>query len=337
MGEQHNVAMAILDFLECAYAWDIADDKWMAGVLSSLLGIWGRPDFGFAHFYDASSPERLRIATVQTHDLPTHLEPYIVPMTEGVPRAVVETWFLSTPAGFGTALGIPQPAIELLRSVGKRDLFGINALDPEGRGLVICIGTAETHLDSAEIGLYYRLSAHLASAYRCRRRLAASACTPLQGAEAVLDERAQVLDAVGPAAPASARSAVTNAVRAMLDARRRVATGDPSQAWRPRIRTRWTLIDATDSGGERYIVARENQASTASLQVLTERERQVVASAAYGRSNKEIAYDLGISHSTARVLLARACGRLGVRSRAELLALPAVRAMRSLGGATTTD
>jgi DNA-binding CsgD family transcriptional regulator len=64
-----------------------------------------------------------------------------------------------------------------------------------------------------------------------------------------------------------------------------------------------------------------------SLDRLTARERQVVVSAALGRTNKEIAYTLGIGHSTARVLLARAFRRLGVSSRAEFLALPIVQTL----------
>ena len=57
----------------------------------------------------------------------------------------------------------------------------------------------------------------------------------------------------------------------------------------------------------------------AGLARLTERERQVVAFLALGRSTKEIAYVLGISDSTTRVLLGRAAARLGVRSRDELV------------------
>jgi DNA-binding CsgD family transcriptional regulator len=66
------------------------------------------------------------------------------------------------------------------------------------------------------------------------------------------------------------------------------------------------------------------------LGLLTQREHQVVLGAASGKSTKEIAYDLGISASTARVLLGRACSRLGVRSREQLLRLPSVKALVDL-------
>jgi DNA-binding NarL/FixJ family response regulator len=38
-----------------------------------------------------------------------------------------------------------------------------------------------------------------------------------------------------------------------------------------------------------------------------------------GSHNKAIAFELGIAHSTVRVLLARAAAKLGVRSRTEVL------------------
>jgi DNA-binding CsgD family transcriptional regulator len=60
-------------------------------------------------------------------------------------------------------------------------------------------------------------------------------------------------------------------------------------------------------------------ARTRGLAGLTSRERQVVALLRLSRSTKEIAYQLGIADSTARVLLSRASAKMGVRSRAELV------------------
>jgi len=55
------------------------------------------------------------------------------------------------------------------------------------------------------------------------------------------------------------------------------------------------------------------------LERLTARERDVVARALRGCANKVIAYDLGLAHSTVRVLMARAAIKLGAHSREELL------------------
>ncbi|HSC89498.1 MAG TPA: helix-turn-helix transcriptional regulator, partial [Polyangiaceae bacterium] len=53
---------------------------------------------------------------------------------------------------------------------------------------------------------------------------------------------------------------------------------------------------------------------------LAERERQVVSNLSLGLTNKEIAFELGLAHSTVRVLVARAAAKLGVKTRAELVA-----------------
>ena len=52
---------------------------------------------------------------------------------------------------------------------------------------------------------------------------------------------------------------------------------------------------------------------------LTRREREVLLRALRGGANKEIAYDLGLAHSTIRVFMARAAEKFGALSRAELL------------------
>ena len=63
----------------------------------------------------------------------------------------------------------------------------------------------------------------------------------------------------------------------------------------------------------------------------TERERQLLEYAALGLTNKEIAYDVGVSASTVRVLLARAAKKLGVLSRDQLIAAyEAARAAREI-------
>jgi DNA-binding CsgD family transcriptional regulator len=52
---------------------------------------------------------------------------------------------------------------------------------------------------------------------------------------------------------------------------------------------------------------------------LSPRERQVLTLAVRGHRNKQIAFELGIGHSTVRVLLTRAAKKLDVRSHHELL------------------
>ena len=69
---------------------------------------------------------------------------------------------------------------------------------------------------------------------------------------------------------------------------------------------RWSLLDHFDSDGRRFVVAHRNDARVADVRGLTLRERQVLAYAGLGHSNKVIAYELGLSTSTVSTHLARA-------------------------------
>jgi DNA-binding NarL/FixJ family response regulator len=77
-----------------------------------------------------------------------------------------------------------------------------------------------------------------------------------------------------------------------------------------------------------HLVAHDADLAVGSLEILTGRERQVVTCLALGHSTKEVAFALGIADATVRVLLARAAGKLGVRSREALLVHPAVIPLR---------
>jgi DNA-binding CsgD family transcriptional regulator len=214
-----------------------------------------------------------------------------------------------------------------LASLETVDFFGLNGLDSSAKGCFIGLGTERSSMSSEEILVFQRLAYHLSSAYRIRRRLGERKEEPLLHWEALLRPDGELLEARDDAKPGEERQALSRAARSM-EGVRRSRNREPTPHWRPRVRGRWTLIDAFTRGGERYIVARENQTNAPGFGALTAREQQVIASAAAGRSNKEIAYELGVSHATIRVLLARACRRLGVRSRRQLFDLPAIKTLR---------
>ena len=85
------------------------------------------------------------------------------------------------------------------------------------------------------------------------------------------------------------------------------------------VSTGWTLIDTFERGREQYVVARRNDIRRLRPTGLSPRERQVLAFAMLGNSNKLIAYELGISASTVGVLRHRAAAKLGCKTRSELL------------------
>ena len=57
------------------------------------------------------------------------------------------------------------------------------------------------------------------------------------------------------------------------------------------------------------------------VETLTDKERQIVDSVARGRTNREVAGELKLSHKTVEWTLTRVYRKLGVRSRTELVLL----------------
>jgi DNA-binding NarL/FixJ family response regulator len=103
---------------------------------------------------------------------------------------------------------------------------------------------------------------------------------------------------------------------------------DAVAIWDDVVTGRWSLLEEFDSNGERCFVARQNEPDTPGSPALSARERQIVAHASRGYSNKHIAYELGLCSSTVAAQLTSAARKLGVSSRETLLHAFAV-----LGGA----
>jgi DNA-binding CsgD family transcriptional regulator len=321
-------AEAALSFLEAAYAWDVDVEPWLRGLIRAAVKVWGRPRWICAFEYDLSPSDRFGLGPAQFWNATPRMKGLLIdriaqrgPETAALYRTISVGY--SRPMG-----GIDDTDSRVLALTDCADYFGINGFDGGEKGCFIGVGAERTALTAPEMILFQRLASHLASAYRCRNRLKAGCQDPLDGAEALLSSEGSVLEASASAAEPAARKALSQAGRSIATLRDRRSEGEPTESWRPRVVTRWTLVNGYSRRGERYIVARENQAPAPGLGRLTEREQQVVASAAAGKSNKEIAYDLGISASTTRVLLSRAYARLGISSRKELFQLPSVRGLR---------
>ena len=160
-----------------------------------------------------------------------------------------------------------------------------------------------------------RVSAHVAAGLRLHRKLAAmqTPAASVASADAILTPGGRVEHVQGSATSATARDSLQAGARAIERARGPLRRRDPSEAievWRGLVAGLWSLVDHFDTDGRRYLVAHRNDATTIDPRALTERERQVVAYADLGQSNKLIAYQLGLSASTVGVHLGRAREKL---------------------------
>jgi DNA-binding CsgD family transcriptional regulator len=324
-----QLATACLDFLEAVYSWNEPDARWLGRAVTAAWELWGRPRWAIGLVYDASDVHNFRYSDLVFTGADEETQAVCRGMLAGLPSEFIAESYRTLCVGFGKQVtGGAEEGWKDLARVGINDLFGINGLDPSGIGCFVGVATARSAATAEQVALSQRLAAHLAAGYRCRRALRGATADPLAQAEAILEPDGRLLEARGAAQAADARKQIQSAAHAMEDVRTDATGKAPTQCWRPRVRARWTLVETRSDSGQRYVIARENQLHTDGLDMLTEREQQVVIAAALGKTNKEIAYELGISDSTTRVLLARACGRLGVRSRQQLFDLPQLRALR---------
>jgi DNA-binding NarL/FixJ family response regulator len=327
----------LIGFLEAAYALERNDQEWLEHV-THAFGELGGPGYNYMSlFYDASNVADLKMWNVcRLQTPPPELERTWNVFRSMTDAAFVRSTFRSLFVGSArrSAAAYLGPLLAERERNGHGDFVYVNSLDPSGIGCVLTQGSKERELSTStrDAAILRRLATHLSSAFRCRRKLRAHAA-PAQGstgvtagAEAILNDQGRVVHAEGAAQSQTARERIQRAAANIEGARGRRSDGRRAlNRWHPLTSARWTLVDSFQEGGRRYVVARENQAETQCFAALTDRERQIVVHAALGLTNKQIAYALGISDATVRVLMARAAGRLGVNSRKQLLQHSALR------------
>ncbi|HMJ11221.1 MAG TPA: LuxR C-terminal-related transcriptional regulator [Polyangiaceae bacterium] len=331
-----------VQFLEAVYALEHTDEDWLTHSLRALSHICGSEHSYMGFFYDASNVEhfkawnRCRFGTP-----PAELGGIWDMFTDMANADFVRSTFRCRLLGSARdVIEYTQPLLAERQRKGYGDFFCLNALDPSGLGCLLTFGCRDREFSprGRDAALLKRAATHLSAAYRCRRRLTSAGDEPIPrsarhervvaDAEAILDTDGRFVHAEGRAQSQVARERIRNAAVAIDSARtahRRQRGVQVLDQWHPLTSARWTLLDSFEEGGRRYIVARENQAELSGFGTLTDRERQILVHAALGLTNKEIAYTLGVSDTTVRVLLSRAAKRLGVRGRKGLLAHSALR------------
>jgi Bacterial regulatory proteins, luxR family len=207
-----------------------------------------------------------------------------------------------------------------LLSQGFPEMVALNAVDATRRGCIVALPAKSiARFHGSTYAQWARVSVHVAAGLRLSRKLSAlpTAEPSTATADAILTPGGRVEHAKGPATSRTARESLKAGAHAVERARGPLRRRDPLEAvevWRGLVAGLWSLVDHFDTDGRRHLVAHRNDPSTPDPRALTERERQVVAYADLGQSNKLIAYQLGLSVSTVGVLLARARTKLRVVS-----------------------
>jgi DNA-binding CsgD family transcriptional regulator len=319
-----------LEVVELGYDLSSVPQDWLGRIATEIYDqLGGR--LGMQSFsYDVTPERRMRIRETLMIGMPDGMAENMVPVLEQLPPEFVRKTFvicnaLTQSQLDADTLEMIRPTNEMLeQSFGWRDILIVGGMDPSGHGAYFGLGLPEkTRLPARMLRKWARVAVHLATARRLRGRLAAAEIASPESADAILTPGGRVEHVQEEAHPAQAREQLKDAVRTTERARGRLRRSEPEQAvelWRGLVSGRWTLVDHFESDGKRYVLARRNDVRVGGLASLTLRERQAVAYAALGHTNKLIAYEMGLSASTVGVLLHRAGRKLGTSTREALVA-----------------
>jgi DNA-binding CsgD family transcriptional regulator len=322
-------AADLLKVLDAIYDVEQPRARWFTGVLEAFLGTFGRGSGVGGLLYDISATNGVGAELMKGLRIPPswrqtgleiHRDPRFIP--EIVARYRV-TLCATLPELFADRSKFEAMQADYYNRFSVRGQIMVNGVDCSGKGCAIFLFSAlSLTLSDVERDLFCRLATHLATGYRLQRKLdSGGADGQRDDVEAILTPTGHVEDAKTIAQAAETRRCLSHAVQQRDRARHRQRDGARLvRELKGLVEARWTLVDHYERGGKRYVLARENAPRPPGPAPLSEREQQVVALAAVGRTNKLIAYELGLAQPTVRVLMARACAKLGVKTRIELVA-----------------
>ncbi|APR88599.1 hypothetical protein A7982_13948 [Minicystis rosea] len=318
-----------IDVVESGYRLDGSEDDWFDRVLGELGPELDR-GLGMMAITYRFEGERLVLDRVAGRACPEHLLQFTRQMYENIPPEAARA--LRTSAGdFGALSEFLRAVPEAVRAGYREVLARIRISDtlllgyPDGDGGWITFASiTETPIRTfpAQKRIWRRISAHLATAWRLRRRVG----TARAAVEAVLSSSGKVLSAEGKAAEKSEHERLERAARDIDKARGPLRRRDPMAAidlWKGLVQGRWSLVDRLEEKGATVLVAHQNDPATPDPRGLSPRERAIVELALTGASNKHIGYTLGLGPGTVAGHLQQALAKLRVGDRMELMRLGA--------------
>ena len=313
--------MKPLDFIgaiELAYDRTESDSAWLKQLTSFVAPAFGTGSHMTAYFFDIIGHEgqvgEAASAGAGAYGREHYAKQHALGANVRPTRVVYECDMFTL---LSRVVG-KETAIETIRGAGMlgEDALGLRANVTHESG-VIFTTQVDRSFRIRQRQLWTRFAAHVGAALRLRR---ASAAASPDTALAVLSPRGRLEHGVP--AIIAARDEVASASRDIDRARGKLRRVDPDEAsalWRAMVRGEWSLVEWLDHDDKRFLLVQPNTIPIAGRKALTRREREVVACAAMGHSNKLIAYDLGLSTGTVSVLLARAAKKLGVSGRVALI------------------
>jgi len=317
----------VASVVERLYDLDAPRGDWLTRVTASLRPFLDRHHLGaIGAFYTCPDASTWRIESTVVQDVAPRILLRYLEFALAPPATFLDDTVLSRRWYVCSRLRRWSDVRQAFDTVPvAADKLTLTTIEPDGAGVLF--GSFQRHRIPPSQALAHSLTllaTHLTAAHRLRTDVSRR---DTSAAAFVLDPDGRLHGAKGKTPAAAERARMQRAVRARERARSRKGRQelDLLEDWRSFVEMGLTLIDQFERDGRRWVLAIDNRPAPVGLAKLSEREREVVRQAILGLSNKVIAYNIGLAHSTVRVLLARAGAKLGAGSRTELVARAAPR------------
>lgn len=322
-----------ISIIEAAYRSPASDDAWLTGVFEAAAPMLELGKGVVALQYQVMPGGAVELRNLAATPNVRMIEPDSRDYLDRTRGPMLARMFCRTDAMFlrRDAAGRPESYPEdfqYWQSRGVEEAFSVVGYDPSGHGIMLtAMASPQARVAPKKRAMLQRVAAHLASAIRLRSMRPDVAGATRTGAahpiEAVVTTEGDVVEATEVADGSVARRLLAHAGRSIGLARARSLDEEEAvSVWRALWAGRWTLVDREERGGRCYLVARKNDPYVAEPRALSPRERQVLAYAQLGHSQKLIGFELGLSPSTVAAHLASGLRKLGLRDRIELARLP---------------
>lgn len=324
-----------LRIVEAAYAWTEDESEWLDAIVTAATpyGMGGGVVAIVVSCADGAKVEALRA----TSDVDATTRTAIERFCSALPSTIAADMFAPTEFVGNAAWRFERlakarrtSATELTGGVPVPSIWAVLAGSPRERALVLGFPArpnavvrpdeAFPRRDSRLLGL---VGAHLGAALRLRELGAASASAVGDASvDAVLTPAGKVVHVKDGATTTRVRASLSEAVLRSERARgklRHVDSTEATELWAALVAGRYSIVEATERDGKRYLLARKNTLRSPDLLALTKEESDVVWLIAQGHSHKYVAYELGLSVASIVRRLRGAMLKLRVSSRRDLL------------------
>lgn len=321
-------AAKAMDLVEASYRLDGSEATWLETIVEHAGPDLDTGNGVYAFTGDESVPNLQKSPTFVERSLPPAVLARLAELNAGAPNALFDLLRnrLVTCGGLEQVLGASSPVVAqfrgLMSSVGVADGFCMFAQDAEGGSLTIASLAPTAVAPSPRVrGIWQRVGLHLVAGLRLRRKLAAQKTqrAALMSPNGAMEDASSAI-----ANDAAARRALTEAVRAMDQARGSALRDSPERAldlWRGLVAGEWSLVEHWEQDGRRYIAAYPNRPGMRDPRALSPTEKSVLRYLALGAATKEVCYALGLSEKTITGCITSILKKLRVGSRVELTSL----------------